>query len=170
MYKRILIPFDGSSTSLLGLKEAIRLAKDQNARLRILNVVEEYKVMQSAGIDAGVYTGEIIDMIIADGEELIGKALALARSENVEVEGASITSFAARSAECIVDDAKSWNADLIVMGTHGRRGIRRALLGSDAELVLRTAPVPVLLVRAQDPGAASTRPPATRNPVSVSAA
>lgn len=58
-----------------------------------------------------------------------------------------LESIGGRAADLIVDQAKQWNADLIVMGTHGRRGLRRLALGSDAELVVRSASVPVLLVR-----------------------
>ena len=55
--------------------------------------------------------------------------------------------MAARVADLVVEQARQWGAELIVLGTHGRRGLGRALLGSDAEQVLRQAPVPVLLVR-----------------------
>ncbi|MGA7537737.1 MAG: universal stress protein [Steroidobacteraceae bacterium] len=51
---------------------------------------------------------------------------------------------------CIVQRAREWPADLIVCGTHGRRGVRRLLLGSDAEYILRHTPVPILLVRASE--------------------
>jgi nucleotide-binding universal stress UspA family protein len=61
-----------------------------------------------------------------------------------------LDSHALRVCDVIVDEAKKWRADLIVMGTHGRRGMTRMLLGSDAEGVLRNTPVPVLLVRAAD--------------------
>jgi nucleotide-binding universal stress UspA family protein len=55
--------------------------------------------------------------------------------------------FGGRAADAIVEEAGKWKADVIVLGTHGRRGLRRALLGSDAEEVVRNASVPVLLVR-----------------------
>lgn len=58
--------------------------------------------------------------------------------------------FAGRLSDFVVEQAHIWKADLIVIGTHGRRGVRRLLLGSDAEQVLRTSPVPVLLVRGAD--------------------
>ena len=59
-----------------------------------------------------------------------------------------LTSLASRTFELVVEQAKAWNADLIVIGAHGRRGIARAALGSDAKQILLSAPVPVLLVRA----------------------
>jgi len=151
MYKRILVPFDGSPTSERGLREAVLLAQDQGARLRILNVVEEYVLVQGAGFDGGgLYTGEMLDLLIADSKKIVAKGLAQAARRGVEAEASTIKSFANRSSESIVEEAKKWRADLIVMGTHGRRGVSRLMLGSDAEIVVRTADVPVLLVRAPE--------------------
>ena len=151
MYKRILVAYDGSPTAEQGLVEAINLAKDQNARLRILNVVEEYVVLQSAGFDGGgLYVGEMLDMLIADSKKFVDKAKALAARRGVKADAVTVKSMGARSYECIVEEAKKWPADLIVMGTHGRRGMNRMMMGSDAELVVRTAPAPVLLVRAPE--------------------
>ena len=78
-----------------------------------------------------------------------GKGRAAANG-SVNVETVLVEHAAARVSERIVDQAKSWGADLIVMGTHGRRGVGRVLLGSDAEQTARIAPVPVLLVRVLD--------------------
>ena len=74
-------------------------------------------------------------------------------AQGVAVDAVLLESFAARVSDLVVEQALGWKADLIVIGTHGRRGVRRMLLGSDAEQILRQAPVPVLLVRAaQAPG------------------
>jgi len=152
MYKKILVPYDGSPTSERGLMEAIGLARDQKAALRILHVVEEYVLVQSAGFDgAGLFAGDLLDALIADGKKVIARGLALARENGVQADSVNIERFADRSSECIVEEAKKWPADLIVMGTHGRRGVSRMVMGSDAEIVLRSAPVPVLLVRSPEP-------------------
>lgn len=151
MYKRILCPYDGSATAERGLAEAINLAREQNAQLIILNVVEEFAVLQAGGFEGGgLYSGEILDSMVADGKQIAARAADLARNGGVDAESVSVVSPSSRSSECIVDEAKSRRADLIVMGTHGRRGFNRLVLGSDAEIVVRTAPAPVLLVR--DPG------------------
>lgn len=147
MYKKILAPFDGSPPSLHGLREAIALARDQAAQLLVLNVVEDYKMMQTGAFDAGFYTEEMINLLKADSQKLVDEAVDLAQKDGVDAQGLSVESFAARSAEVIVDQAVDHKVDLIVMGTHGRRGLGRVVMGSDAELVVRTAGVPVLLVR-----------------------
>ena len=151
MYKRILVPIDGSPTAEAGLMEAIRLARDQGARLRLLYVVEENVLAQTAGLDgSALYLGAMLDSMIAAGREILARGLALARERAVEAEAPDPARFFGRSADRIVEEAGQWPADLIVMGTHGRRGISRVVMGSDAEIVARTTPVPVLLVRAPE--------------------
>ena len=68
----------------------------------------------------------------------------------IQVDAELIETFGDSAGECIVEKAKEVDADLIVCGTHGRRGIRRMLMGSDAEYIVRRAPAPVLLVRNQE--------------------
>lgn len=150
MYQRILVPVDGSPPSNRGLAEAIKLAKLTGARLRLINVVDVFVVAMEVGVDAG-YAGDILPLMREGGQ----KTLAVARAE-VEAAGVSVDTvlredFAARVCDVIVGEAKAWGAELIVIGTHGRRGVGRLLLGSDAEQILRLAPVPVLLVRAPEP-------------------
>ena len=67
----------------------------------------------------------------------------------VKVETALLESYTGRVSDLVIDQSVEWGANLIVLGTHGRRGVKRMLLGSDAEQVLRLATVPVLLVRAE---------------------
>ena len=127
------------------------MAKDQRARLRLVHVIEEYVVLQSTGLDGtGFNGGNLIDVLTAEGKKIVAKAIALARKAGVKADAATFESFANRSADCIIREAKKWHADLIVMGTHGRRGVNRLVLGSDAEIVVRTSPVPVLLVRSPE--------------------
>ncbi len=147
MYKRILVPVDGSHTSTLGLQEAIRLAKASSGQLRLLNVVDEMVVTQN--FDGYVNPGDLIDTLKDSGKKTIAKGVALATKNGVPVESALYETMGKRLAEIVVREAKKWKADLIVMGTHGRRGFNRMVLGSDAETVLRTAPVPVLMVRSK---------------------
>jgi len=148
MYQRILVPVDGSHTSTLGLQEAIRIAIDQRAKLRIIHVVDELVVAQN--FDGYLNTGDLLDTLREAGKKALQNALALARKRDLKPESALFESLGGRISEIIVKEAKKWRADLIVMGTHGRRGVTRMVLGSDAEAILRSTPVPVLLVRSPD--------------------
>ena len=146
MYKRILVPTDGSDTSTLGLREAIKLAKDQKAQIRIMHVVDE---MVIASPD--LYT-VMPDNLIADlreaGQSILASSQAMVQEAGITVDTQLIEAFGSRAGEHVVKVAQDWPADLIVCGTHGRRGLRRIVLGSDAEYIVRRSPVPILLVRA----------------------
>jgi nucleotide-binding universal stress UspA family protein len=145
-YKRILVPVDGGATSAKGLKAAIRLARESRARLCLLHVVEEYAAFTAP--EVGVSIAPILAAMKAGGRKTLSRVERGARAAGVKPQTALVENFGGRVADAIVAQAKRWRADLIVMGTHGRRGMKRALLGSDAELVLRYSPVPVLLVPA----------------------
>jgi len=81
----------------------------------------------------------------------VDEAAAPARAAGVAVDDAIEDSLHGRVCDLVAKAAVDWKADLLVIGTHGRRGLDRLLLGSDAEQILRTAPVPVLLVRGKEP-------------------
>jgi nucleotide-binding universal stress UspA family protein len=150
MYKRILVPVDGSATARCGLREAIRLAKDQAAVLRLVHVVDEF-LLDSAYLPTIDYDAYCKARREA-GQRTLAQMQAITREEGIEVEGLLLETIGGRAADLIVDAARQWPADLIVMGTHGRRGVRRLLMGSDAAVVLHSATVPVLMVR--EPGEA----------------
>ena len=150
MFRRIMVAIDGSPTSNQGLKQAIALATDPSVRLCLVHVVDELVVTQ--GFDGttyipDTYISEFTAALRKDGRKLLAKAEAVAKRSNVKVETVLLETFGRRVAELIVKQAKKWGADVIVLGTHGRRGLSRLLMGSDAEMVVREAPVPVLLVR-----------------------
>ncbi|MGE5247464.1 MAG: universal stress protein [Verrucomicrobiota bacterium] len=145
MYARILVPVDGSDTSTRGLREASRLAAEQGAELRCLYVIDEHLLF-----DAPFAYPGLIEKMREAGETILECASAEARGERVCAEAILRESGGRRVSRTILDEALSWPADLIVMGTHGRRGFSHLALGSDAELVVRESPVPVLLVRASD--------------------
>jgi nucleotide-binding universal stress UspA family protein len=144
MYERILIAIDGSDTASRACTEAIRFASAQKARLRILYVISYAYV--SAILGAG-NTGDLLRRLRADAQTVLNAAQAAARSAGLEVEPRLLEHHSTQIGEGIIEDAQKWQADLIVMGTHGRRGFARDALGSDAVYVARHAPVPVLLVR-----------------------
>ncbi len=145
MYKKILVPVDGSETCQLGLQHAILLAKDQKAALRLLHVVHNYWVAD--GLQGLVRSDELLKDLRERGQTILNDAASSARKEGVEAETISIETLIGPVGAAIAEYAEQWPADLIVIGTHGRRGIRRLLMGTDAEYVVRTTLVPVLLVR-----------------------
>jgi len=145
MFKRILVPIDGSGPSRAGLERAIAFAKNQNARLRLLHVVDENGVVQS--MEPTMNIGELLDSLVAEGRKILAAAAATAKKHGVKADTVLYEVLIGRVADRIVREAAKWHADVIVMGTHGRRGIGRLVMGSDAENVLRQSPVPVLLVR-----------------------
>jgi nucleotide-binding universal stress UspA family protein len=145
-YKRILVPVDGSPTSSAGLKEALKLAKGQHAKVCLLHVVDEMIVFNVP--EGAVNMGPVIEELKRGGKRVLQKAQKLAAAQGIRTESDLRESAGVRVADIIAGRARRWRADVIVMGTHGRRGVNRMLLGSDAELVVRNASVPVLLVRA----------------------
>ncbi len=147
MFRRILVPVDGSATAARGLREAIQLAKDQGAKLRLVHVVDEGMAIGAA--EAGVDMQDLVAGMVKSGRAVLERSRRAAEKQGVRAEVAIYESMAGPTADTILRDAKKWRADLIVMGTHGRRGIRRLVLGSDAEQIMRETTVPVLLVRAR---------------------
>ena len=145
-YRRILVAVDGSPTSTKGLREAIRLAKDSRAQLFLLHVVNEFYAF--ANLDGAAPGVDLVPALREGGRRILAKAKAVADKEGIRAKTLMRETLGGPAAETIVRDARKQRADLIVLGTHGRRGLRRLVLGSDAEAVVRTSPVPVLLVRA----------------------
>ncbi len=144
-YQRILVPVDGSDSSLLGVREAIRLARDQAAKIRFVFVVDESAV--GLTLEGFVAFNDIIDALKQSGRDALSAARALAREAALDPETALVDDYAGRVADAIVEEAKRWPADLIVMGTHGRRGLQHAIVGSEAEGVMHKTLIPLLLVR-----------------------
>ena len=146
MYKRILVPVDGSSTSDFALREAIKFVIDQKAELRIIHVIEDVVPVWDVEF---LNINEIREDLRQAGGNMLAKAEAVARDVGIKVETRLIeaTPPGARIASVIAAEAKAWPADLIVIGTHGRRGVDHLLMGSVAEGVVRISPVPVMLIR-----------------------
>lgn len=144
MYKRILCPIDGSSTSKLGMMEAIHLAKDQNAQLYFLHVIDTYvPILDLTGELATFYDTGILQ---SNGKKILKEAEDAAHKADITAVSKTVTTVNGQVSELILNQTKEWSADLIVMGTHGLRGIARLVMGSNAESVVRTSPVPVLLI------------------------
>lgn len=149
MYQRILVPVDGSPTSELGLREAIRLAQLTHADIRLIHVIDELSF--AMGLDAyGFAAGDLLELLRKDGAEVLEHAATTVREQGVLVDCVLYENLEKTVQQRVIAEAQTWPADLIVIGTHGRRGVRRMVLGSSAESILRSSPVPVLLVRSPD--------------------
>ncbi|HZR02576.1 MAG TPA: universal stress protein [Burkholderiales bacterium] len=149
MYKRILAPIDGSPTSNQGLVEAVALAADQRAELMLLHVLDALVWM--ADLTGMENVSELPAFLRKNREELLAEAKKSIAEQGVEAQTVLRETLGGRVAEMILKEAGDWGADLIVMGTHGRRGLTHLVLGSDAEAVLHGARVPVLLIRGPVP-------------------
>ena len=149
-YQHILVAVDGSPTADQAVAQAADLAQATGGRIRLLNVMDP--IAHISGFEQPqVYQQEVLPRLRRAGEALLDAARTQVARRGVPVDTVLLENLDARVAELVVDHARSWGADLIVLGTHGRRGLARVLMGSDAEQIARTAPVPVLLVRQQAP-------------------
>jgi nucleotide-binding universal stress UspA family protein len=147
MYKHILVAIDESDTSDLALREAINLAKDQNAVLRLVHAVDLTPVYLT--VETPYPYVEYQKAMEEGGEKILTSRAKIAREAGIEVESKLITikMLGVRIYDVIEEQSKQWPADLIVMGTHGRSGFQHARLGSVAEGLIRLATKPVLLIR-----------------------
>lgn len=145
MFKRILVAVDASETSDVALRAAAGLAAEQHAELRIVHVIDTTNI--NIGADFPAHP-EVLESLAKSGESVLQKALAIATAVGATAETKlfRIETLGQRIAEAIANEAEAWPADLIVIGTHGRRGLTRLFLGSVAEGTARFATKPVLLV------------------------
>jgi nucleotide-binding universal stress UspA family protein len=141
--RTILVPTDFAEAADAALEYAVAWARLSGAKIALLHVCE----IPYVGIPDGplVPAGDVVDPMMKDAARLLATVTANHRSQGVE-----ITPLVEQGVprETIATMAGRLRADLVVMGTHGRRGISRALLGSVAEWVVRCAPCPVLTIRA----------------------
>ena len=151
IYQRILVPVDGSATAERGLREAVKLAGGQNTRVLFLHVLDDYTTLSDMTSAAGYE--DMLKSLRQYGLDVLSKARQEAEAASVHCETLLREVMGKRIADVIVEQAAQHACDLVVMGTHGRRGFSRLTLGSTAEGVARISPVPVLLVRLDEPKA-----------------
>ncbi|HSV34975.1 MAG TPA: universal stress protein [Ramlibacter sp.] len=145
MYKRILVPLDGSETSRKALTSALQMARESGGCVRLLHAVDEL-----AYLTGYEYVGDVLKIARENAAKVLDEGMAMAQSAGVATECELVDAPGVRLGDTVAADARQWKADLIVLGTHGRRGIGRVLLGSGAEQIIRTAPVPVLVIRSDE--------------------
>jgi nucleotide-binding universal stress UspA family protein len=141
VYANVLLPTDGSDAAAAAVPHAIELADRYGARLHVLYVADttEYSTV--------TFEDDVVDPLTKQGQEVVDDVVEKAEGRNVEAVGVVQQGGAYETILQYVDDQ---DIDVVVMGTHGRRGLDRALLGSVTERVVRTADAPVLTVQESD--------------------
>lgn len=144
MYKRILVPTDGSERSVKAVEGAARFARPLGATLVVMSVVEPYSYTNFAE-----YRPESIEQyderVTAEAEERLEAARKIAVAAGVEVKTVMVKSFS--PAEAIIEQAEKNGCDIIFMASHGRKGIAAVLLGSETQKVLTHSQIPVMVYR-----------------------
>lgn len=150
MYKRILVAFDESEVARRALSEAITMAKDSGSVLRIVHAVDVMfpATTDMVYVDLETYRRDRI----ATGQGIVEAAAAPARQVGIQVETGVLEVEGSRFSNAILNEAKAWGAQLIVVGTRGRGALIHLLLGSVAERIIRHSAVPVLLVGSPEKG------------------
>lgn len=141
-YRRILVPMDGSATANKALVAALQIARDGGGRVLLVHAVDELAYL--TGFES---SADVLTIVRQAGERVLADAAQIATAAGVEADMRFIDEPGRRLGESIAKEALDWQADLIAVGTHGRRGVARVLLGSGAEQIIRSAPVPVLVIR-----------------------
>ena len=150
MYHRILVPVDGSDDSTRALMQALALAKlaaAGAAGTAAASAGQAPAAQQPAALRPLHVLDDALDQseLVAQGNAALAAATACARQAGIAAESAMLPAAGRSLAAVILADAKDFAADLVVIGTHGRKGLRRAILGSVAEEVIRDSRIPVLL-------------------------
>ncbi|WP_116323500.1 universal stress protein [Cupriavidus sp. P-10] len=151
MYRRILLAVDGSRSSDLALSQAIAIGRATNAEVKVLYVVDDSDIYFGTG---SFDPHELVRKLVSHGRKALDAATARLNEAGIRCNAQLDEEPVApgRISTTIVNEANTWNADMIVLGTHGRRGVRRVLMGSVSEGVLAQTTKPVLLVRSEIEG------------------
>ena len=152
MYAKILLSTDGSDVATKGVKDGIALAKGLNAKVTVITVTEPLSVDYATGRPSGwIPSQELFDLFDAACKERAGKVFDDVRvmAEQIGISAELLHVPNAHPATAIIETAKSRGCDLIVMASHGRRGLRKLFLGSQTSEVLADGSVPVLVVHSR---------------------
>lgn len=144
MFNHILVPIDGSDTSMLAVSKASGLALAFGSRITLIHVVDNYPFI-GVGADYALGQNEYLAAATSSANAALARGVAALAAEGLHSDQRVIDGHVVH--EGIVDTAIAIGADLIVMGSHGRTGIEKLLLGSVTQRVLQDAKCPVLVVR-----------------------
>lgn len=144
MFKHILVPVDGSSTARQAIDKAVAIAEAFKSTVTLIYVIDPY-AFTGVGTDFSYGQAEYLSAATKEANEAIGAARQVFASHGLAVNGSVVEGHSVYQA--ILDTADSLNADLVVMGSHGRRGLEKLVLGSVTAQVLSHAHLSVLVVR-----------------------
>ncbi|MDP1567558.1 MAG: universal stress protein [Polaromonas sp.] len=144
MFKHILLPVDGSSTSLMAVEKARGLAQAFGSTVTLIYVIDPY-AFSGVGTDFAYGQAQYLDAATAEASGALGGATKSLEAAGIPVNASIVESHTIYRG--ILETAGSVGADLIVMGSHGRRGLEKLVLGSVAAQVLAHAHLPILIVR-----------------------
>ncbi|HCW5303798.1 TPA: universal stress protein [Acinetobacter baumannii] len=144
LYQHILVPIDGSETSMVAMKEAIKIGKALNSKITVVQVMALDPIIADLYVKTR-QTNELIERTRTYLLDILEQAKQQFLQEGLSVETKLLEGFVVH--EEIIQAAQELNADLIVMGSHGRTGVRKLVLGSVAQKVLGESHIPVLIVR-----------------------
>lgn len=144
MFKRILVPVDGSPTSMAAVGKAIGMAQSFGAAVTLVCVIDPYP-FSGVGTDFAYGQAEYLSLAMAQAHRSIHDAEVTFKAAGLVTETCIVENRAPH--EGILETAEQQGVDLIIMGSHGLRGIQRFLLGSVAQKVLSGSDVPVMVVR-----------------------
>jgi nucleotide-binding universal stress UspA family protein len=142
-FRRVLVPVDGSPTSNKALVAALQVARDAGGRIRLVHSFDELGYL--SGYE---YAGQLAALGREYGTKVLAEAAEIAKAAGVDHDTRLVESPGRGLGPTMADEANAWEADLVVVGSHGRRGFDRLVMGSGAEQIIRCAAVPVLVIRA----------------------
>lgn len=143
MYKKILLPTDGSEHAARAAEHALWIAHQSNAKLTIISVIESTFIV---GLPSADVTDEIRDMLKTEAQKHLNKIQKLAEQKGYTVDMELVVKEGS-PASAILKYSEEENIDLIIMGTSGKSGIDRLLMGSVAQNITKSSKCPVLIVQ-----------------------
>jgi nucleotide-binding universal stress UspA family protein/hemerythrin-like domain-containing protein len=144
MYRHFLVPLDGSTLATELVRQSVLLARSLGAKITFFHAQEDYGSTSVAALERVMWPALYNEQIAGDARAVLAKAAVVAREAGVQHEGLTVTSD--RPYEAILQAAETHGCDLIVIASHGRRGFRSLVLGSQTQNVLQQTHLPVLVL------------------------
>jgi nucleotide-binding universal stress UspA family protein len=154
MYTKILVPLDGSESSLAGLNEAIQIAAEHSSAIRLLHVVEVPSPLLDYGYSQGDCRSAVLASLCRVGKNILNKAETIVREHGLSADCLLYESGSSSASDIILEQARLWGASLIVMGAHTPSA--RGRIGRVSSDVIAESVSPVLMVQGVAPVASAS--------------